>query len=162
MPRVTNPLKLALQGSFRPLGYEFCKGDWIRRCEEVVQLVNLQCEPGDQYFLNASCWICKLGLPASLKERYGHYRFRINWRVDPRFDELLNVFANQDSIRDEERETRCRELLQEKAIPLLDRLTSVEQLRNAYLAKLVRNVAIVREASLYLFGCAPPPRLSDC
>lgn len=160
MKHLANPIKSALRTAFQRQGYRFHRGNWIRDCDEVIQLVNLQCEYGAKNFLNVAIWIRALGQPSYLQEQFGQFRFRLSGQIAPEFDELLFVYLNEHEIPPEERETRLRTLLERVAIPLLDRLTTVDDLRSAYLQNCIGNVAIVWQASLYLFGTESPPPVS--
>ena len=126
--------------------------------DEVVQIVHLDKSPdGEKYYLDVAVCIRSLGLPASLKERFGHYRVRLCHRLDPEFDELLFVFANAVVMDNAERERRFQHLLETKGIPLLDRLMSPDGMRDCYWSPFDRNVAVLRSASMLLFGTESSP-----
>lgn len=160
MSTVANPFKRALKVILPKHGFRYDRGQWIRENDEIIQIVHLDKAPfGEKYYLDVGMFIRSLGLPDSLKERFAHYRVRLDHRVDKEFDELLFMFANIDVMDDGQRETRFSRLLEEKGVPILDMTMTTDGLIECYWKVYLSNAAVVRQASMLLFGSESMPKI---
>ncbi|MGL4460999.1 MAG: hypothetical protein ACRC1K_02520 [Planctomycetia bacterium] len=152
MKPLNNPLKSAMRDVCLRHGYKFLKGVWSRDLQEVVQILDLNKSTwGDNYYLDAGVWLKSLGEPERYLVRFAHFQFRFLDTLDPNFGMVLSISKNADTLAPEDRRVLFGQLLEKHTMPIMDGLTSVDELRRSFEYVLRRNVAVMKEARLIIW-----------
>ncbi|MEW6747808.1 MAG: DUF4304 domain-containing protein [Planctomycetota bacterium] len=130
MTKTRNPLRLALEDVLGPAGFSRKGDSWLRRTDEVVEVVNLQkSQYGNQYYLNYGLWLCALGEDAFPKEEKCHIRMRAGAIVSS--EAQLGRLADLESIvSDSERRAGFARLITDEFLPFADACRTVSGLRS--------------------------------
>jgi hypothetical protein len=147
-------LKQTIGDFLKPLGFKKKADSWYLSNAETLVVVNLQKSNfGEQYYINIGC------VPISLKNEMGatpkEHQTPIRMRLEAVFpDWKTKIRAILDLEKElEAKETRKEQLttiLRELLALLLQRLSTLPSLRNAYKEGFFRSAAINRDAQDFL------------
>ncbi len=125
------------------------RGSWYFNGAETILVVNLQkSNYGKQYYVNLAVYVKQFGEERFPKEHKCHIRIRLDAVVTDRTERTLN--ADDSSLPEEERRNAVAQLMQTKAIPFLQRMATLDgirqmvkqgELRKAMVHKLVKELA---------------------
>jgi hypothetical protein len=125
------------------LGMSKHSGSWYRTRDDVTTVLNLQkSDYGPSYYINIAFWLRALGESRFPKDRECHLRIRLEHLVSDRRAELAELLDLKSEIPDGERGRRLRELLMTRLKPILDGISSVDDLREMRRRGLLTNAAI--------------------
>lgn len=129
MAPTTNPLRLALADALGPAGFARKGNDWLRRSDDVIEVVNLQrSQWGNQYYLNYALWLRALGEVPVPKEHTCHVRWRAE-RVMARDAPLARLLDLESGADEPERLAALARLLTSQLLPFTDTCRTIRDLQ---------------------------------
>lgn len=143
--RKLNPIKDALTKVLTDLGFERKSDHWYLKKSETILVVNLQkSDWGGQYYLNLAVWLKALGGPQLPRENHCQIRTRLE-ALDPNSAELRRALNSADeSWTPQERTQVVARAMREVGFPFLDRCSTVDGIRDAYLTGGLSNALVHR------------------
>ena len=138
-----NVIQRVVDAFAKGLGMVKESGSWYRHADSLVTILNLQkSQYAPRYYLNIAFWLMGLGSEGFPKENTAHVRIRLDVLLPDAADEITKLLDLGSGIADAQREEGLRALLNSRLRPILDRTTTVEDLRQLKLTGLLKGAAV--------------------
>lgn len=129
-----NLLRKALTRSLGPVGFSRRRNSWIRRNDEIVEVINLQkSQWSPQYYLNFGFWLRSLGEELFPRTERCHINGRVN-RVVPSGGGLVELLDLASDIEDAQRSDALVRVLVGELVPFVDGTRTEHGLRSHFKA----------------------------
>jgi Domain of unknown function (DUF4304) len=142
--------------ALREAGFKVRSNTWHKQCQDTILVVNLQkSQWGPQFYINLAVWVRQLGEASAPKEYQCHIRQRATSLPDRRAKDLERALdLDDESLSMQEREACIGEFMRESAIPFVESLSTMEGIRSALEAQVLKGCFVNRELKELLAGHA--------
>ncbi len=140
-------LKQQFADKLNPANFKLKSNAWYKENEENTIVVELQkSNYSESYFLNIAVWLKALGDNQFPKERFCHIRMRADSYFTDSGAEIADTLDFSETELDSEKSASIDRLLLEKVLPLSDKLSSIEGLKELYKKGELGNVFLHKNA----------------
>jgi hypothetical protein len=144
-------LKKQFSDNLRKSNFKVKSNAWYKSNEENIIVIELQkSNYNESYFLNIAVWLRALGENQFPKERICHIRMRADSYFLDSGAEIADIFDFSETELDAEKSASIDRLLSEKVLPLVEKLSSIEGLKELYKNGHFENVFLHKNARAFL------------